>query len=340
MEFFQNIVYQARSAPRCIVLPEGEDPRVLNAAAQAVSAGIAKIVLLGDRDQIRHLAIHEGVRLYGIEIIAPEQAECFDQYTEELYKILSHKGMSAKKAAEHVCDPLYFANLMVRLEAADGCVAGAQCASSEVIRVALQIVGKHEDFEFVSSFFIMLFSQPFHPVKGAVVFADCGLTIEPDSEQLAQIAVASADSAQNLIGIEPHVGLLSFSTNRSADHPSVDKVVKATQIARKARPDLKIIGDIQFDAAIDPAIMAHKFPEIEMKCPINVFIFPNLDAGNIAYKIAERIGKAEAVGPILQGMKMPVNDLSRGCKTQDIFNAIAVTVVQAQNAEKKNEIVI
>lgn len=330
MKPFYKLLDRARADPRRIVLPESGDPRIVEAAATAVEEGIAQIVLIGEPDAVRSAAGDAGVSVDNIEIRDPTTSARLPEYTDTLYALRAHKGMTQEQAAERAPDPLWYANLMVHTGDADGCVAGAQYTTAEVVRTALQLVGQHEHYDLVSSFFIMMLCRPFHSLKGALIFADCGLIIEPDAGQLAQIAIASADSARHLLHVEPHIAMLSFSTHRSAEHPLVDKVVEATRHALDARPDLHIVGDIQLDAAIVPEILAQKAPDLEFDERANILIFPNIESGNIAYKLAERIGQADAIGPILQGLKKPVNDLSRGCSAEDVFRVIAVTVVQSQ----------
>ncbi len=330
MKPFYELLDRARSDPKRIVLPESEDPRIITASAKAVDEGIAQIVLIGNPDVVRRVAQGNGVSVEKLDIQDPATSGRLSDYVNTLYSLRAKKGMTREQASEQTLDPLWYANLMVRAQDADGCVAGAQYTTADVVRTALQLVGKHENYDLVSSFFIMMLCQPFHSLKGALIFADCGLIIEPDAEQLAQIAITSADSARHLLKVEPHIAMLSFSTNRSAEHPFVDKVVKATQLAVDARPDLHIIGDIQLDAAIVPEILAKKAPDLEFDERANILIFPNIESGNIAYKLAERIGQADAIGPILQGLKQPINDLSRGCSAEDVFRVIAVTVVQSQ----------
>tara|TARA_R110002110_G_scaffold121588_1_gene297423 strand:- start:768 stop:1490 length:723 start_codon:yes stop_codon:yes gene_type:complete len=238
--------------------------------------------------------------------------------------------MTPEQADERVQDPLYYAQMMVRLGDADGSVAGAVYTTGAVVRSAIQVIGMAPGATMVSSFFLMMMCEPFHELKGGVIFSDCGLVINPDAQQLAQIAISAAASAKTLLNEDPRVAMLSFSTSGSATHSAVDKVVEATALVKQQYPDLCIDGDVQLDAAIVAEIAERKVDRSQTKGKANVLVFPNLEAGNIGYKLAERIGKADAIGPILQGLAKPANDLSRGCSVNDVVNVIAITVVQSQ----------
>ena len=251
-------------------------------------------------------------------------------YAEALYELRKHKGLTLEEAKEKVRDPLCYANMMVRLDDAEGSVAGAVYTTSDVVRSAIQQIGVRKNAQIVSSFFLMMLCEPFHSLKGGLIFSDCGLVIDPTEEELADIALAAAESGRLMLNEEPRVTMLSFSTSGSAKHELVDKVVNATDIVKAKKPDLAIDGDVQLDAAIVEQIANKKIKDSQINGKSNVLIFPNLAAGNIGYKMAERVGGAMAIGPILQGLQKPANDLSRGCNTKDIYNLIAVTVVQAQ----------
>ncbi|MBY6108953.1 phosphate acetyltransferase [Halomonas sp. DP1Y21-3] len=330
MKALNHIRDMARQDPRRIVLCEGDDARVLKAGLAASQAGYARILLVGERQAIDARAEAEGLELGAIELIDPADSEHTDRLATLLLELRGPKGMTAEDAAQRVREPLIFANLMVRDGLADGCVAGAVHTTADVVRAAIQLIGKAPGASLVSSFFLMMLCKEFHSLKGGMIFSDCGLVVDPDAEALSQIAMAAADSAEALLDEPARVAMLSFSTSGSAHHASVDKVVEAARKVKNARPGLAIDEDVQLDAAIVAEIAERKLPDSRVKGNANVLIFPDLEAGNIGYKLAERIGGAEAIGPLLQGLARPANDLSRGCSEEDIVNVIAVTTVQAQ----------
>ncbi|MDI6002721.1 phosphate acetyltransferase [Cobetia marina] len=333
MKALNNILARAKADPRRIVLCEGQDMRVVQAAVSAAEQGLAQVMLVGDPTVIAATAREAGLEdgsLGRCELIDPATSEHTARLAEALHAHRAAKGMTAEQAAEKIRDPLIFANMLVREGLADGSVAGAVNTTADVVRSAIQLLGLAPGSKLVSSFFLMMLCKPFHNLKGGMIFSDCGLVIDPDAEELSQIALAAADSAQALLGEDPRVAMLSFSTNGSAHHASVDKVVQAAHLVREQRPEIAIDEDVQLDAAIVAEIAERKLPTSRVKGTSNVLVFPNLEAGNIGYKLAERIGGAEAIGPLLQGLAKPANDLSRGCSTADILNVIAVTVVQAQ----------
>ncbi len=330
MRVIERILDQARAAPRRVVLCETTDERVLRAAVRAAREGVARILLVGDGPATTAKAAELNLDLSGVTLIDPADSPLTARLTEVLHELRRHKGMSREQAEQQVQDPLCFADLMVREGEADGCVAGAVRTTADVVRNAIQIIGMAAGFRTVSSFFLMMLCQPHHQTKGGMIFSDCGLVIDPDEQQLADIAIAAADNARALLGEEPRVAMLSFSTSGSAHHAKVDKVVAAARRVRAQRPQLAIDEDVQLDAALVEDVAKRKLPDSKVGGHANVLIFPNLEAGNIGYKLAERIGGAQAVGPLLQGLAKPANDLSRGCAEDDVYHAIAVTVVQAQ----------
>ncbi|MGO4333158.1 phosphate acetyltransferase [Cupriavidus sp. 2TAF22] len=332
MKAINRIIERARAAPRRIVLCEAEDPRILQAAQRASREAIARIVLVGDAARIRQAAAGDGIDLAGMDLIDPATSALTPSFAHKLFALRGRKGMTLEQAKREVLKPLCFANLMVRLGHADGSVAGAVHTTADVVRTAIQIIGIDPAFRLVSSFFLMMLCEPFHALKGGLIFSDCGLVVDPDAGELAEIAMAAADSAQSLLMDAPRVAMLSFSTSGSARHAAVDKVVEATRLVQERRPALAIDGDVQLDAAIVAEIAAKKIAHSKVEGRANVLVFPNLEAGNIGYKLAERVGGAKAIGPLLQGLQQPANDLSRGCSADDVYYVIAVTAVQAQAA--------
>ena len=335
MKAINRIIDRARARPGRGVLCEGDDPRVLQAALRATREGTAHILLVGERQRITQLAEDEAIDLGGMTLIDPADSPLAAGYAETLFRLREKKGMTLAQAQQEVLKPLVFANMMVRAGDADGSVAGAVHTTADVVRTAIQVIGTDPSFKLVSSFFLMMMCEPFHSLKGGLIFSDCGLVVEPNAEELSEIAMAAADSARTLLGEEPRVAMLSFSTSGSAKHAAVDKVTAAAERVKAMRPGLAIDGDVQLDAAIVAEIANRKLPESQVKGKANVLIFPNLEAGNIGYKLAERVGGAVAIGPLLQGLAKPANDLSRGCSSEDVFHVIAVTVVQAHEVAAK-----
>ncbi len=330
MKLSQLIREKAKKNPKIIVLPEGEEPRMIKASETIINEGLASLILLGIEENIRSKARELGVDLSNkIQIINPKASEKLKEYAESYYQLRKHKGVSLDEAYQLLENPLYFGALMVYHDDADGLVAGSINATGDVFRPALQTIKTAPGINIVSSSFVMVVPDCPYGEKGIMVFADCALNPEPNAEQLADVAIASAATGKALVGFEPRVAMLSFSTKGSGKHPLVDKVIEATKIAKEKKPELLIDGELQADAALIPSIGERKAPNSKIAGKANVLIFPDLHSGNIAYKLIERLAKAEAIGPISQGMRKPVNDLSRGCSAEDIVNVVAITVLQA-----------
>ena len=329
MSFIDDIKLRARANKKTIVLPETSDRRTLEAAHTILSEDIADIVLIGNQDAIMKGA--DGLDLSKARIVDPQNTDKLEAYTDLLYELRKNKGMTPEKAKELLINqPLYFGVTMVKAGDADGMVAGAIHSTADVLRSALQVVKTAPDTKLVSAFFVIVVPNCEYGANGTFIFADSGLVQNPNSGELAEIAASSAKSFNLLVEVEPIVGMLSHSTKGSAAHPDVDKVVEATRIAKEAYPSLKLDGEFQLDAAIVPSVGASKAPGSDVAGKANVLVFPDLDAGNIGYKLAQRLAKAEAYGPITQGLDRPINDLSRGCSADDIVGVVAITAVQAQ----------
>lgn len=321
MEFLQNIIEKASKKRKTILLPESSDERVLRAAEILTQKKIASIITIGNEEKVRTDAEKIGVNLSGIRIINPEKSDKLSDFANIFFNLRKKKGITIDQAKETVKRNLFFAAMMVKEGMADGSVAGSLASTADVLRAGIQCIGMAEGISIVSSFFLMV-----KPEK-VFSFADCAVVPDPDASQLADIAVSTADNHKKLTDEESYIAMLSFSTKGSAQHEHIDKVIQATSLIREKRPDLKVDGELQFDTAVVDSVGRRKAPTSDVAGRANVLIFPDLDAGNIGYKIAQRWGKAEAVGPMVQGLKKPFFDLSRGCSGEDIVNTAAICVL-------------
>ena len=335
MSLIEQIVARAKSNKQRIVLPESLEERTITAADRALADGLAEIILIGNKEEILAYAEKLGLRNIGkATIIDPATSEKTAEYANLLYELRKNKGMTPELAAKTVLDPLYFGCLIIKSGDADGQISGALSTTGETLRPALQIIKCSPGITCVSGAMLMLTQAPEYGENGVLVIGDVAVTPAPDAGQLAQIAVCTARTAKSVAGFaDPRVAMLSFSTKGSAKHEVVDKVVEATALAKELDPSLKIDGELQADAALVPSVGKKKAPGSEIAGSANVLVFPNLEVGNIAYKLIQRLGHAEAIGPILQGIAKPVNDLSRGCSVEDVYNLIAITACQAMDAK-------
>ncbi len=330
MDFVQSLRMKAAEKGKTIVLPEALDERMLRAAGQIVDEGIAAIILLGNAKTISEDLEKFGIAPEKLTIIDPELSTYRMEFVRTYHEARKHKGLTENEAADIMLDPLFFGAMLVQKGMADGMVAGAVNATGNVLRAGFQIVGMADGTNIVSSCFVMVKPGWDFGENGMIVFGDCAVNPQPSAEQLASIAIDTATTAQALCGFEPRVAMLSFSTLGSGSGPDVDKVIEAVRLVKEKAPNLVVDGPLQLDAAIVPQVGASKAPESAVAGRANVIIFPDLDAGNIGYKLVQRLAGAEAVGPILQGMAKGVNDLSRGCNEGDIINVVAITALQCK----------
>ena len=325
--FIDTIKDRAKSDKKTIVLPEGADQRTIDAAKKILEEDFANLIVLGDPQA----ATDAGIDLDAVDVLDPSDSDLTQVLADELYEIRKNKGMTPEDAAKLIQNPLYFGVMLVKTGRADGMVAGACNATADVLRPSLQILKTAPGAALVSSFFVMVVPDCEFGENGTFIFADCGLNVQTDATSLANIAISSAGSWKSLIGSEPRVALLSHSTYGSASNDDANKVVEAAKIAHELDPEVALDGELQLDAALCSDVASSKCPDSKVAGKANVLIFPDLDAGNIGYKLVQRLAKAEAYGPVTQGLAAPVNDLSRGCSADDIVGVVAITCVQAQS---------
>ena len=331
MSFIEKIKQRAKNQIKTIVLPEATDIRILKATETVKQEGYAKTILIGDEEQVRKIAKQNTIDIEGIEIIDPLKSERTQEYAQKLFELRKAKGMTEEQAQKLVLDPVYFGMMMVKNEDVDGLVSGACHSTSDTLRPALQILKTAPNTKLVSAFFVIVVPNCEYGSNGTFIFADSGLNEEPNSDALSEIAISSSKSFEQLVGEKAKVAMLSYSTYGSAHSASTEKVIEATKLVREKAPELLVDGELQLDAAIIPEVAEFKAKGSPLKGEANVLVFPDLGAGNIGYKLAQRLAKAEAYGPLCQGIAKPVNDLSRGCSASDVAGVIAITAVQAQN---------
>lgn len=330
MNFIDSIKERARQNIKTVVLPEASDLRIIKAAAIALKEKYANIILVGDEENIKVMASENNLDISEAKIVNPLKSDKAEIYANKLYELRKEKGMTLENARELVKDEVYFSMMMVKLEEADGLVSGAIHSTSDTLRPALQILKTAPGTKLVSAFFLMVVPDCEYGENGVFVFGDCGLNQNPTSEELVEIAYSSSKSFEQLVGKESKVAMLSYSTMGSAKSELTQKVIDATNMVKEKYPEMKVDGELQLDAAIVPSVGKSKAPNSDIAGNANTLIFPDLNAGNIGYKLTQRLGKAEAYGPLCQGIARPVNDLSRGCSAEDVAGVIAITAVQAQ----------
>ena len=331
MSFIENMKLRAKKNIKTIVLPEGNDIRTIKAVEKVLNEKFADVIVLGDKNEILELAKKESINIDGVKIINPINDSNYDKLVNDFYELRKAKGMTIEKAKEILKDETYYGMMMVKEGLADGLVSGACHSTSNTLRPALQILKTAPGTKLVSAFFVMVVPDCEYGENGTFIFSDSGLNEYPDADSLAEIAISSSKSFKQLVGAEPKVAMLSYSTYGSAKSPLTEKVIEATKLLKEKEPDLICDGELQLDAAIVPEIAESKAPGSPVAGKANTLIFPDLDAGNIGYKLVQRLAKAEAYGPLCQGIAKPVNDLSRGCSFDDIVGVIAITAVQAQD---------
>ena len=332
MSFIEEIKNRAKEDKKTIILPEAEDKRVLEAASKVIKQGFAKVILLGDEEKIKEDSSKNKIDLDGVDIINPLTSDKKEEYKQKLYELRKNKGMTLEQAEELLKEPIYFGMMMLKDEnsRADGLVSGAAHSTANTLRPALQILKTKPGTKLVSAFFVMCVPDCEYGENGTFIFGDSGLNQNPTADELSEIAISSSKSFEQLVRKEAKVAMLSYSTKGSAKSELTEKVIEATELVKEKETNLMVDGELQLDAAIVPEIAASKAPDSPLKGEANVLIFPDLDAGNIGYKLVQRLAKAEAYGPLCQGIAKPVNDLSRGCSADDIVGVVAITAVQAQ----------
>lgn len=332
MGIMDKIIEKAKSDKQKVILPEAKfEARTISAGAILKKQGIAEPVFLGKKEEITKLINGTDIDISGIEILDYESSDLMGEYAEIYQQIRAKENLTKDQAIEVLKDPLFFGAMMVKKGLVDGMTCGAYNTTANVMRASIKIIGPKKGLKTVSSCFLMIIPDCLYGANGSFIYADCGTVIDPTVEQLADIAIAASGMCRTLIGVEPYVAMLSFSTYKSASHPFVDKMIDATKLVKEKAPDLKVDGELQADAAVVASIGAKKCPGSPVAGKANVFIFPDLNAGNIAYKITQRLAKAKAYGPLIQGLALPVNDLSRGCSTEDIVQVSAITAIEAQD---------